>query len=236
MHTNQSDLRVRMMALAIAGFVSGASVRVAEPLLPTLAEHFDVPVAEAAQIIGGFALAYGLFQLVHGPLGDRLGKLPMVGLMAVLASAMCFASAYADTLNGLIALRVATGATAGAIIPLSFSFVGDNVQFADRQRVLARFISGILMGQILGPALGGIVSEWLGWQAVFTLLGAGFLTVGVALLSLAVGGAPEPRASVGVSVLATYRALLSSPTVRVVCAVVAVEGFFFHGALGFVGA
>ena len=62
--------------------------------LVTLGERFafDVTVVEAAVLITTFAFAYGLFQLVHGPLGDRLGKLRVVCtamFLAALASAAC---------------------------------------------------------------------------------------------------------------------------------------------------
>ena len=51
--------------------------------------------------------------------------------------------------------------TAGAVIPLSFAFVGDNVAFEERQPVLGRFISGTLLGATFGPLVGGTFSDQL---------------------------------------------------------------------------
>ena len=73
-----------LLLLAAGGFVSGLSIRLAEPLLPKVAHDFGVSVAAASVLITGFTLAYGLFQLVHGPLGDRIGKLrAMVGALVL---------------------------------------------------------------------------------------------------------------------------------------------------------
>ena len=70
-----SDLRRPLLLLAVAGFVSGMTIRVAEPMLPKVASDLAVSVGSASVLITGFTLAYGLFQIVHGPLGDRIGKL-----------------------------------------------------------------------------------------------------------------------------------------------------------------
>src|SRR5690606_16569274 len=56
-------------------FASIASMRVCDTLLPALATEFSVTVGQAARVIFVFAVAYGVFQLCFGPLGDRYGKL-----------------------------------------------------------------------------------------------------------------------------------------------------------------
>jgi len=137
-------LRYSLLLLAAGGFVSGMSMRMAEPLLPKVAADLNSTISQASILITSFSLAYGLFQLVHGPLGDRIGKLRAVtGAMALaaIASAAC---AGAESLADLGWYRFFTGMTAGAVIPLSYAFVGDNIDYAERQPVLGRFIAGTL--------------------------------------------------------------------------------------------
>jgi len=69
-----------LLLLAGAGFVSGASMRIAEPLLPVLAHDFGGSVRHASIVLAAFTFAYGAFQIVHGPLGDRVGKLRLVAV------------------------------------------------------------------------------------------------------------------------------------------------------------
>jgi predicted MFS family arabinose efflux permease len=229
-----SALRYPLLLLAAGGFVSGASIRIAEPLLPKVAADMGTGVAEASVLITGFTLAYGLFQLVHGALGDRIGKLRAVCgalCLAAVASALC---ATADSLAGLALYRFLTGMTAGAVIPLSFAFVGDHVPFAERQPVLGRFISGTLLGAAMGPLVGGVFSDYLGWRASFVAPAAAFLLIGLALAPVA-RREPVPRAPQH-GVLARYAGVLRSRRARVVCLAVAVEGCLFYGAFGYLGA
>ncbi|MCP5155897.1 MAG: MFS transporter [Ectothiorhodospiraceae bacterium] len=230
-----SDLRRPLLLLAVAGFVSGMTIRVAEPMLPKVASDLQVSVGAASVLITGFTLAYGLFQIVHGPLGDRIGKLRGVAGALLLAAIACGACAFATSLQSLAVLRFLTGMTAGAVIPLSFAFVGDNVPFADRQPVLGRFISGVLLGQTLGPLLGGAFSDFIGWRATFMVPAVAFALIGLLLLPLA-RAEQTPERVEGEGPIASYRNLLRSPSVRIICLAVGLEGMLFYGAFAYLGA
>ena len=230
------SVRYPLFLLAIAGFVSGMSIRMAEPLLPKVAHDFQTGVAEASVIITAFALAYGLFQLVHGPLGDRFGKLRAVCGALVLAAHASAACASAQSLDSLALYRFLTGMTAGAVIPLSFAFVGDNIPFTERQPVLGRFISGTLLGAACGPLVGGVFADSLGWRASFLVPAAAFAIIALLLVPLALREAmPEP-AGAGRGPIARYAGLIRSRSARIICIAVAIEGMLFYGAFGYFGA
>ena len=59
------------------------SIRAADAMLPALAADFGRAPSDTAAVITAFALAYGLMQLVWGPLGDRIGKLRVIGWAAM---------------------------------------------------------------------------------------------------------------------------------------------------------
>jgi predicted MFS family arabinose efflux permease len=229
-----------LILLGAAALASVATMRVADPLVPQVAQEFGVSAGEAAIITTAFALAYGVFQLIYGVLGDRFGKYRLVAL-ATLASALTVSLAgLAGSLAMLGAARLVAGATAAAIVPLSMAFIGDHVPYANRQTVLARFMSGTLLGMIAGQVLGGILGDLLGWRAVFLLLGALFLLVGLMLqLELRSPRVPTPVLAGAISpasLAAGYGGLLRRPWVVIVLVTVFVEGFLFYGAFTFVGA
>ena len=66
--------KVAIVALSIAAFGAAAGTRVTDPMLPVLARDFGVGIGTAASVVTMFTAAYGVFQLVYGPVGDRLGK------------------------------------------------------------------------------------------------------------------------------------------------------------------
>ena len=212
-------------------------MRVAEPLLPKVAHDFGVSVAAAAVLFTGFTLAYGLFQLVHGPLGDRFGKLRAVTIALVLTALACAACALAASLETLALCRFLTGMTAGAVIPLSFAFVGDNVPYEGRQALLGRFIMGNLLGQTFGPLLGGVFSDSIGWRATFLVPAVAFFVIGLLLIPLArAEGAAQRHHQRGGSPVRRYLSLLRLRRVRIVLFAVALEGFLFFGMFAYLGA
>ena len=64
--------------LALAAFASAANLRVCDPLLPQIAGELGITIGTAALAVTAFALAYGVFQVVVGPLSDARGRLKLV--------------------------------------------------------------------------------------------------------------------------------------------------------------
>ncbi len=229
--------------LATATFSSSASVRVSDPLLPQVAASFGTTAGEASAIITAFTLAYGVMQVFYGAAGDRFGKVRLIAITTLLASAGSLACALAPSLLALTAARFLTATVSCAIIPLAFAWIGDVIPYERRQTVLARFISGATMGMIFGQAAGGILGDALGWRWVFGVLAGTYLLAGFALL-LRLRADPLTRMRSGREVPATtgllgaWRGtigLLRDRWVRVVLAIVAAEGFLFFGAFAYVG-
>ena len=230
----------RLALLSAAAFASMTSMRVCDPLLPALARDFATTTGGAAQAISAFAIAYGLLQLLYGPLADRYGKFRVVSL-AVLGCAACnAAAAVAPTLGALVAARAATGATAAAIIPLTMAWIGDAVPYERRQEVLARLLGATVIGMIAGQWAGGFFADTLGWRSVFVALALLFAATGLLmhaeLRRTAAGAASSPAAGSGAApgYLAQIRSVVALAWARRVLALSFVEGMFAYSAFAFV--
>ena len=212
-------------------FASIGSMRACDTLLPALADEFSVTVGQAARVIFVFAVAYGVFQLCFGPLGDRYGKLRVIALCAlacVIGNGIAF---FAPSLDWLVAARIVSGAFAAGIFPVAMAWVGDNVPYGERQVALARLVSSGVTGMLAGQWLSGLIAEWVGWRPAFALIAALFLVAGGLLLRAARGDAPPaPAARKGRPALL---GILALPTARWILAVTAIEGAFAFGALAF---
>lgn len=233
MHTSRT-----ILLLSVAAFASSASMRVCDPMLPRMAADFAVGLPEVAAVIAFFSIAYGGLQIVYGPVGDRVGKLRLIGIATAAASLTSLACALAPSLRWLIAARLASGVIAAAIIPLSLAWIGDMVPFERRQPVLARFLSGSILGAILGQLIGGVMADTVGWRAAFGVLALVFLAAGATLLRQVLGQRePVPAARrAGGSWFAPYRELTADHWVRTVLAIVAAEGMMVFGATAFIPA
>jgi multidrug resistance protein len=115
-----------------------------------------------------------------GALSDRLGRRPVLftGLTIFLVgSALCGLS---TEMWHLIITRGVQGLGAGAIVPISLAIIGDLYPPADRARLQAAFSSLFVLAFLLGPTLGGVLTDTIGWRWVF------YLNLPVGLLALAV--------------------------------------------------
>ncbi len=229
-----------MLLLGIAAFAVVATMRVADPLLPQIAAEFAISAGDAAVISSAFNISYAIGQFVYGPLGDRFGKLKLIAWMTMLSAFTVAAASLAGSLQALGLLRLIGGATTAAVVPLAMAFIGDHVAYQDRQTMLARMLSGTVIGVILGQVFGGLIGEHFGWRTVFPMLGIIFLAISILLFrELGKDRLPTPKLSEAISVASLikgYANLFRLPWARIVILIVFVEAFFFYGAFTFVGA
>ncbi len=230
-----------LRAVCFAAFASMGSMRVCDAMLAALSAEYGVGTGDAAWVVAAFAVAYGLCQLVYGPLGDRLGKLRVVGLAASGAAVFSVLAALSASFTWLVAARAGMGAMAAGIIPLSMAWIGDQVSYERRQETLARLMGATVSGMMLGQWFGGIAADHLGWRSAFALLAVLFL-LGAALLwrqqRQAAGtadgpghaDAPNPRHLPYAAQVAT---VLREPRARLILAVVAAEGALAFGIMSF---
>ena len=225
--------------LAVAAFASAANLRICDPLLPQIAGQLGVTVGSAAGMVTAFAVAYGLSQVAVGPIGDARGKLPMVVLGSLLTGLATMLCAAMPTLGSLMVARFVAGACAAAVIPLALAWIGDVIPYERRQPILARFLSGQILGVVFGQAAGGLLGDWIGWRGAMLLLGAVHVAAGV-LLVVDLRHGPYLRITSGRTrwgdALASAIDILRRPWVRVVLITVFLEGVVMFGAFAYIGA
>ena len=228
--------RGAIVGLSLAAFGSGVSLRLNDALLPRLAAEFSIGIGQAAQVTSLFAIAYGVATLLFGPLGDRYGKYRVIAWACVacaLAAGLC---AMASGFDGLRLARLLAGATAAAIIPLSMAWIGDVVDYDQRQPVLARFLIGQILGVAMGVWLGGFAADHLGWRPPYALLAVFFTLIAVALLRMH-ARLPAFARAVGRErrhMLSEFGEVLALPWARVLLLTVFLEGVCLYGPFAFI--
>ncbi|MBC8122619.1 MAG: MFS transporter [Gemmatimonadaceae bacterium] len=231
-------MRISLGLLGLAAFTVAADARVLDPLLPVIADEFHTGIGTVGLLVTAYTVPYGLFQLVYGPLGDRVGKLKVITAAMVAFALGTAGCVFVHDVALLALLRFLTGMVAAAVIPLSLAYIADNFPYQERQAALGKYMSAVVLGQILGSSLGGIFGEYFGWRDIFLVFGLFSLLVAVALwrgMKFAVE--PQPRATLKTgSVFKPYWQLLKRGDARSVIIAVFIEGFFLFGAFAYIGA
>ena len=184
------------------------------PALPVLTAGFAAPMQQAPLTLTALLLAFGVSQLVWGPLSDRFGRRPilLIGLSAYVLSAI--GSALAPSMVALIVWRTVQGAAMGAAVMCARAIVRDLYAPLQGARVMSKGLSGLGVIAFLSAPLGGLLTEAFNWR--------------IALLALAVFGAvclgliawrfdetlqrKNPAALQTSTLLATWSSILRQPT------------------------
>lgn len=226
--------------LSLAAFAQQTLVRVTDSLLPQIASEFSTTVGAAAVVAAAYTLTHGSVQLVVGPIGDRLGKYRTVTIACGICSLLVLFSAFTQSLSQLAVARLSAGAMAAFVIPISMAFIGDVVPYEQRQEVLGRYLSGIMMGQLFGQAAGGILGDLFGWRAVFfliaLLLALAFAGLLRELAANPVTRAPRATDTQSASLLSQYSMVLRDPWARKIMLIGLIECGLMFGMLPFIGA
>ena len=229
-----------IFCLSLGAFGSGVSLRVNDALLPRLAEQFAVSLSTAAQVISYFAIAYGLSQLLFGPLGDRFGKYRVIAWACAACAVTALLCGVAPDFPLLTLARALAGATAAAVIPLAMAWIGDVVPYEKRQPVLARFLIGQILGLSAGVWLGGFAADHLNWRLPYFAIGALFAGVSVAQFMIyrrLPAHARKMQPASGAAwrrVVDDFGHVLARPWARKVLVTVFLEGAFLYGPFAFI--
>ncbi|HZF86200.1 MAG TPA: multidrug effflux MFS transporter [Burkholderiaceae bacterium] len=205
---------VLVLTLALLLGIQPVTTDLYLPALPALTSGFGARIAHAQLTLTALLLAFGISQLVLGPLSDRFGRRPVLlaGLSAyVLAAA---GTALAPSIEGLIALRALQGAAMGAAVMAARAIVRDLYQPAEGARVMSRALTGLGVIACLCAPVGSVVTDGLGWRfalAVPALFGVATLAL-VALRFRESLPQPDMNALRPSAIVRTWGTVLRHPT------------------------
>jgi predicted MFS family arabinose efflux permease len=174
--------RLLLLVLQSAAFLVAAEARVIAPLLPAIAADLRTTITSAGMLITAYALPYGIFQLIYGPLADRFSRQRVIAIALGLFALGTLVSGLMPGIGSLTLVRIYTGAAAAGIVPVALAYISDAVPYAERQVVLGRVMSVALFGGVISAALGGVVASLVSWRALF--IGYGVVSLAVAALLL----------------------------------------------------
>ncbi|KUJ21783.1 MFS general substrate transporter [Mollisia scopiformis] len=185
--------------VSLAGLFSPLSSNIYFPALGQISRDLNVSLATVSLTVTVYMIVQGLAPSFWGPLSDTKGRrITFIGTFAVYLVA-CFGLAFSNDFASLMIFRGIQAAGSAATISVGAGVIGDITTAQERGGLIGVFGGIRMMGQSIGPVFGGIISQYLGFHAIFWFLfGLGGLTLLLILLIL-----PE-----------TQRAIAGNGTIR----------------------
>ncbi len=155
------------VALSLAVFMNVLDLSIANVAIPQIAGELGTTADQGTWIITSFAVSAAIAMPLTGWLGRRFGEVRVFlacTAMFTLASLLC---GLAWDLGVLIAMRVVQGVFAGPMIPLSQSLLLANYPEDRKSLALTLLVMVTIVGPVLGPILGGWITDNWSWEWVF---------------------------------------------------------------------
>jgi EmrB/QacA subfamily drug resistance transporter len=153
--------------LILVAAVANLPMAVANVALPSIGLHFDASQTQLNLVAVGYSLGLAASVLWLGALGDRYGRKQMLLLGVLLSLPACLLSAWAPSIEVLIAARILGGVAAGMAYPTTLSLITALWSGENRTRPIALWsaIGGAVSA--LGPLVSGLLLEHYWWGSVF---------------------------------------------------------------------
>lgn len=152
------------------GFFSAVSSNIYFPALNSLASDLHVSNTLINLTLTSYMIFQGLAPAFIGELADTAGRRPAYFFCFVVYIAACIGLALQNSYAALFLLRCLQSTGSSATIALSSGVVADVATAQERGKYMGFVTAGSLLGPAIGPVVGGILSQFLGWRSIFWFL------------------------------------------------------------------
>src|SRR5246500_2938608 len=153
--------------VALASFMEVLDTTIANVALPYIAGGMGVSDDEASWVVTTYLVANAIILTASSYLAQRFGRKPFflisLGLFT-LSSLLC---GFAPNLNTLLLFRIMQGVGGGGMVPVAQSILADSFPPAKRGQAFALFGVAVVVAPVVGPTLGGWLSDNISWQWCF---------------------------------------------------------------------
>ncbi|MFI2662499.1 MFS transporter [Micromonospora carbonacea] len=173
--------RTLLIGLSLGYFMVLLDLTIVSVALPAISRSFGVGLSALEWVTNGYTVTFAALLLTAGWLSDRLGGKQVFVWGLVAFGVLSGISAAATSLGFLVALRLALGVAGALLLPSSLAIITNSYTVpAERARAVGSWAAITGAALVAGPVVGGLLTESVGWRAIF------LVNVPLTLISLVV--------------------------------------------------
>ena len=223
--------RVILFLLGFLAFWANGDNYAVAPILVNIASDLHLEVSRASLSVTAYMLAFGLFTVFFGPLGDRFGKGRIIKIAAFGTAVFSILGGFAFNLTSLIVFRAFNGIFAAGIFPVTMALIGERFGPEQRQDALGSVMGMMFLGGASSVLLGGILAQFASWRFVYIIYGIAELV----LAGLVLFKVPSGIGSHKASFFRNYRTAMQNKGLIAAVVTIFFVGFAVFGTFSFSG-
>jgi DHA2 family multidrug resistance protein len=165
-------------AVMLATFMEVLDTAIASVALPYIAGSLSATTDEATWVLTSYLVANAIVLPASNWFSLRFGRKRFLMICVAIFTAASFACGAAPTLAFILIARVIQGAGGGALQPLSQAILLESFPPAKRGAAMAVFAFGVVVAPVLGPTLGGWLTDTYSWRYAF------YINIPIGMLAL----------------------------------------------------
>jgi EmrB/QacA subfamily drug resistance transporter len=155
-----------IIGIMLAMFLSALEQTIVAPALPTIGRSL-ADIENLSWVVTAYLLSATVATPLFGKLSDIYGRRLMMLISLGVFIAGSVACALAPTMGMLILARALQGFGGGGILPLGHTVIADLLSPRERPLIQSYSSAMFLAASILGPVLGGVLTDYVHWSLIF---------------------------------------------------------------------
>ncbi|PHH67427.1 hypothetical protein CDD81_38 [Ophiocordyceps australis] len=162
--------RAIVLGAAVTSIFSPLTAQIYLPALPAIAQDLNVTTSQINLTITTYMIFQGITPMFVGSLADSGGRRPAYLICFIIYIGANVGLAMSKTYGSLLGVRCLQSAGSSSTVALCTAVVADIVTSAERGQYIGFTVVPVVVAPALGPVIGGLLSQFLGWRSIFWFL------------------------------------------------------------------
>jgi EmrB/QacA subfamily drug resistance transporter len=162
-----ADRKLILIVVTLAAFLTPFDVSAVNIALPSIGGEFAMDAVTLAWVATAYLLTLAIFLVPFGKFSDIYGRKRVFAYGALLFSVASFLISLSFSSTSVVAFRAFQGFAASMITGTGFAILTSAYPAGEKGRALGISVAAVYLGLSVGPFLGGLMTQYIGWRSIF---------------------------------------------------------------------